>query len=105
MREPPEPAFPEPTSPEQGRLLWRCRRGTKELDVLLERFVQRHYVSASAEQRRAFEHLLSLPDPDLADYLFGYAEPASGLEEIVAWVAGVQSAARMHRPLAGSDNC
>jgi len=26
---------------ELGRLLWRCRRGMKELDLLLERFGRR----------------------------------------------------------------
>jgi len=49
-----------------GRLLWRCRRGLKELDVLLERFARRHYPSASAPERAAFEQLLELSDPELA---------------------------------------
>jgi antitoxin CptB len=83
---PPQPL--DPGTLEHRRLLWRCRRGTKELDVLLERFVRLHYVSASALDRQAFEALLCLPDPDLADYLFGYARPAAALEAIVARVAG-----------------
>jgi antitoxin CptB len=58
---------------EARRLLWRCRRGMKELDVLLERFVRERYEHASSEARRAFAWLLDLPDPDLADYLFGHA--------------------------------
>jgi antitoxin CptB len=86
-------------------LLWHCRRGTKELDVLLERFVQLHYVSASADERRAFERLISLPDPDLADYLFGYAPPAAGLEDIVARVAGTAPSAQPGGALDASDNC
>ena len=64
----------EPT--EAGRLLWRCRRGMKELDVLLERFARERYEGASAEEKRAFARLLDLPDPELADYVFGHATPA-----------------------------
>jgi antitoxin CptB len=61
--------------PETRRLLWRCRRGMKELDILLERFARERYESAPAEQKRAFARLLELPDPDLADYFFGHATP------------------------------
>jgi antitoxin CptB len=60
---------------ETRRLLWRCRRGMKELDILLERFARERYESAPVEQKRAFARLLELPDPDLADYFFGYATP------------------------------
>jgi antitoxin CptB len=61
---------------EAHRLLWRCRRGMKELDVLLERFARQRYEQATEEEKRAFARLLDLPDPELADYLFGYATPA-----------------------------
>lgn len=57
------------------RLLWRCRRGMKELDVLLERFARTRYAAVPPDQKRAFARLLDLPDPDLVDYLFGYVTP------------------------------
>lgn len=57
------------------RLLWRCRRGMKELDVLLERYARSACARASDEERRAFAQLLELPDPQLADYLFGHEVP------------------------------
>jgi len=60
---------------EGRRLLWRCRRGMKELDVLLERFARRVLPTASAEQRTAFARFLELPDPVLVDYLLGQGEP------------------------------
>ena len=60
---------------EARRLLWRCRRGMKELDVLLERFARQRYETASSAERLALARLLDLPDPDLADYFFGYATP------------------------------
>jgi antitoxin CptB len=58
------------------RTLWRCRRGMKELDVLLERYARAAHAQASAAERRAFAALLELPDPKLADYLFGHDIPA-----------------------------
>ena len=62
-------------TPEDRRILWRCRRGTKELDVLLERFARDGYEQSTMEQKQAFARLLELPDPELTDYLFGYATP------------------------------
>lgn len=51
-----------------------CRRGTKELDELMLRYLNEHYDKASSEHRRAFEDMLRLPDPDLYQILIG-AEP------------------------------
>jgi antitoxin CptB len=62
---------------EEGRrLLWGCRRGMKELDVLLERYARAVLPSAAAGERRAFAELLELPDPTLAGYLLGGEVPA-----------------------------
>jgi antitoxin CptB len=60
---------------ESRRLLWRCRRGMKELDVVLERFAREHLALMSSEQKRAFTRFLDLPDPELAAYLLGYETP------------------------------
>jgi antitoxin CptB len=54
------------------RLLWRCRRGMKELDVVLERYVRPRVGQASVADRSTLASLLELPDPVLADYLFGH---------------------------------
>ena len=59
-----------------GRLRWGCRRGMKELDVLLERLAQRVLSEASAAECRVFGELLELPDPVLAGYLLGGETPA-----------------------------
>ena len=61
---------------ETRKLLWRCRRGMKELDVLLDRFAREQLERASDDEKRAFARLLDLPDPELADYFFGHATPA-----------------------------
>jgi antitoxin CptB len=60
---------------ERRRLIWRCRRGMKELDVLLERYTRHVNGSMSIAEGRALAALLELADPQLADYLFGHAVP------------------------------
>ncbi|MFZ9652185.1 MAG: succinate dehydrogenase assembly factor 2 [Steroidobacteraceae bacterium] len=64
---------------ELGRLRWRCRRGMKELDVLLERWLARHAPSADAGEIAAFERMLDLQDPELARYLLA-GEPVADPE-------------------------
>ncbi len=48
-----------------GRLRWRCRRGMRELDVLLGGWLDAHWADASPVQRAAFADLLEQQDPDL----------------------------------------
>ena len=67
---------PAAESSTRGRLRWRCRRGMKELDVLLERFAQQLLPHASVADCRVFSELLDLPDPLLAGYLLGGEVPA-----------------------------
>jgi len=79
--------------PSAQLLRWRCRRGMKELDVLLERFLQGRYTQASLRHQQAFERLLGLPDPLLAELLLspsaaqGDAQVDRELAEVIALVA------------------
>ena len=77
---------------EARRLLWRCRRGMKELDVLLERFALSALPAASREERRVFAELLALPDPVLAGYLLGGDTPAE--RHLAALVGRVRALCR-----------
>jgi succinate dehydrogenase flavin-adding protein (antitoxin of CptAB toxin-antitoxin module) len=43
----------------------------RELDVLLMKFADRHYPGATPAQQRAFEHLLTLQDPEIQALLAG----------------------------------
>lgn len=64
----------------------------KELDVLLAGWLQRRYPQAASRQRVLFEQLLELPDPVLAGYLLGHAEPAE--PDLAALVADIRQPAR-----------
>jgi antitoxin CptB len=59
----------------QSRLLWRCRRGIKEMDLLLEAYVKRFYPELDAEEQRRFELFLEETDPDILSWITGGAEP------------------------------
>ena len=59
----------------RARLAWRCRRGTRELELLLLRWLQHGYGAADSGRRALFETLLELPEPELAGYLLGGARP------------------------------
>ena len=54
---------------ELRRLEWRCRRGMKELDFLLLRYLKNRFALSASDERDAFAQFLELPDPDIARYL------------------------------------
>jgi len=52
-----------------GKLQWSCRRGMKELDFLLLRYLRERFAQVASEERADFAEFLGLPDPDIARYL------------------------------------
>ncbi|HEX2245077.1 MAG TPA: succinate dehydrogenase assembly factor 2 [Gammaproteobacteria bacterium] len=60
---------------DRNRHQWRCRRGIRELDLLLRRFLEQGYDRLSHEEKRMFEHLLDQSDPDLLAWLMGNSDP------------------------------
>ena len=57
------------TQDELSRVRWRCRRGTRELDFILQGFVDRHYARLDEADRRLFRDLLEVEDPQLTEWL------------------------------------
>jgi antitoxin CptB len=75
--------------PDTGRLAWRCRRGMKELDILLGRWLQREFVHADADLQAAFAQFLELPDPELGRYLLAGEQPTDPrFRQLVAAMVG-----------------
>jgi len=60
---------------ELTRLRWQCRRGMKELDVLLEAYLKDKFSEAAPAEQQAFAVLLELPDPILMAYIVGRISP------------------------------
>lgn len=66
---------PEAEQQQFARLRWRCRRGMRELDAVLESFLDRSFVGLTSAERARMEVILDLPDPELHAYLVGRQEP------------------------------
>ena len=62
---------------ENAMLLWRCRRGTRELDSLLVPYGQIRINVMPPEEKHGFKLLLEQQDPDLLDWLLGRQRPES----------------------------
>jgi antitoxin CptB len=58
-------------NPEMARLRWRCRRGMRELDMLLLDYVDDTYPQAGEIEQAAFRRLLTTPDPEILALLTG----------------------------------
>ena len=58
-----------------NRLKWRCRRGMKELDVLLETFLCNNLSIMNEETLQLFSELLETSDPILYDWFTGRTTP------------------------------
>ncbi|MGD2138394.1 MAG: succinate dehydrogenase assembly factor 2 [Gammaproteobacteria bacterium] len=58
------------------RLAWQCRRGMRELDELLNGFLQGRYESLDEAGRISFGKLLEYPDAVLLEMLMGRMTPA-----------------------------
>jgi antitoxin CptB len=65
-----------PSDPELKRLHWRAHhRGTKEADLLIGGFFDRHHQQWDARQRAIFGQMLDEQDVDIMAWALGTAEP------------------------------
>jgi antitoxin CptB len=62
---------------EESRLRWQCRRGMRELDELLIRYLESRYPIADDDEKATFRTVLELPDPELNGYLLQRQTPSS----------------------------
>ena len=64
----------EPTL-EQRKVIYRARRGLKELDIYFDPYVKNQYLTAPADEQALFEELVEQEDPDLLDWFMAVSEP------------------------------
>ena len=60
---------------DEARLLWQCRRGMLELDLMLETFMEKCFTHLSVRHKQAFVRLLKTHDQILLEYLMGQTIP------------------------------
>lgn len=58
-----------------NRLIWRTRRGARELDGLLMAYAEEHASTWSQKEMANFEELLAQPDPVLMDWFMCRTRP------------------------------
>jgi antitoxin CptB len=72
---------------ELNRLRWQCRRGLLELDLVLERFLEKHGDRLQGERLSSFQTLLSLADNEILDLIHARAECRDArFAELVQWM-------------------
>lgn len=71
------------------RLRWRCRRGMRELDQLLGRYLDQAWASDSVRERGVFLRLLDCEDDRMWHWFMGHEVPVD--DEIAALVARIRN--------------
>ena len=70
-------------------LRWQCRRGMRELDVLLTGYLESQYEASDDRYKAAFRQLLTLSDPELVQYLLAGERPDDDtIAHLVARIRG-----------------
>jgi antitoxin CptB len=63
----------------EPQLRWRCRRGIKEMDLLLEKFLDDVYPQLKPEEKKDFELFLNEADLDIYAWITGKSRPENPL--------------------------
>jgi len=75
------------SSAKKAQIIWNCRRGMLELDLILNRFITNHLDHLTPNQILIFERLLNYSDPELYAWLLGHDCPVDKeLANIVAFI-------------------
>ena len=62
-------------SEKKSRILWRCRRGIKEMDIVLQDFIKNSYDELNNKNKSAFSKLLEEQDLDILNWVLGKDKP------------------------------
>ncbi|EEH67769.1 MULTISPECIES: succinate dehydrogenase assembly factor 2 [Acinetobacter] len=60
---------------EERKVIYRARRGLKEIDVYFDPYVKNCYLTADATEKALFAELVDQEDPDLLDWFMEVGEP------------------------------
>lgn len=60
---------------EERKVIYRARRGLKEIDVYFDPYVKQYYLNADDNEKALFKELVDQEDPDLLDWFMEVSEP------------------------------
>ena len=74
----------------RAKLLWRCRRGVRELDAILIPYGTERIKDLTQIQLYCLQSMLDQQDPDLLNWFFGYSKPLeptllSAVNDVIAF--------------------
>ncbi len=64
-------------------MLWACRRGMLELDLLLAPYAKRHYIELNSEKQAIFDALLAEEDQSLFEWFMGKKSPPAEYSTLI----------------------
>jgi antitoxin CptB len=75
------------------KVIYRARRGLKELDWYFDPYVRDHYLTADPAEKAAFARLIDEEDPDLLDWFMDLSRPDDPvLQQVVARLKTLRAA-------------
>ena len=70
----------------RSRLIWRCRRGIREMDILLLDYLENHYDDASTDEQNIFEELLEETDLDILSWVMERTSPDEKYIKLITFI-------------------
>lgn len=84
----------EPTL-EQRKIIYRARRGLKELDFYLDPYIKHHFLQADTNEQKIFARLVEQEDPDLLDWFLNNSQ--SDDQELMALIEKLKQLKSHHK--------
>jgi antitoxin CptB len=77
----------------EEKLRWFCRRGSLELDMMLNLYLDRCYLTAGHDEQQLFQALLHFSDGELLMFLMGGQVPEEkGMDSLVKKIRSLSAA-------------
>ena len=71
---------------QRSRIIWRCRRGIREMDILLLDYLETHYDTATVENQNTFEELLEENDLDILSWIMEKTSPDEKYIKLIKFI-------------------
>ncbi len=66
-----------------NKLRWKSRKGIRELDILLQSYLDTHYSSLDSQDKKLFEEILEIDTYDLLNAISGKSSYNKKYESII----------------------
>ena len=66
-----------------NKLRWKSRKGIRELDILLQNYLETHYTSLDSLDKKLFEEILEIDTYDLLNAISGKSSYNEKYESII----------------------